>query len=54
MGFLPNQNEKLILLYNHHLNELSKMLGSEDLANILKPLTEILYWRRKPTFVSTQ
>ncbi len=44
-------NQKLIDLYDHHLAELEKLLvGQEkDLIPNLKPLTEILYWRRKPS-----
>lgn len=43
-------NRGLIDLYEHHLRELEKQLiGSEkQLIEKLKPLTEILYWRRKP------
>lgn len=44
-------NQGLIDLYFHHLSELEKQLvGSEkQLVEKLKPLTEILYWRRKPS-----
>lgn len=44
-------NSKLIDLYNHHLENLDKMLKPEQKALIknLKPLTEVLYWRRKPS-----
>ena len=43
-------NSKLIDLYKHHLSNLEKMLNSteRDLIKNLSPLTEILYWRRKP------
>lgn len=41
-------NLKLIDLYEHHLQQLNLSLKSEDLIKALKPLTEILYWRRKP------
>lgn len=43
-------NVKLIDLYNHHLDNLDKKLGNDQkkLIQNLKPLTEILYWRRKP------
>ena len=43
-------NTKLIDLYSHHLATLEKILkGSEKkLIKNLTPLTEILYWRRKP------
>ncbi|MBC7421611.1 MAG: polyprenyl synthetase family protein [Bdellovibrio sp.] len=43
-------NTKLIELYEHHLTTLEQMLkGKEkDLIKNLAPLTEILYWRRKP------
>jgi octaprenyl-diphosphate synthase len=45
-----NINSKLIELYQHHLQTLEKMLvGPEkNLIKNLAPLTEILYWRRKP------
>ncbi|MEQ1723583.1 MAG: polyprenyl synthetase family protein [Pseudobdellovibrio sp.] len=44
-------NIKLIDLYNHHLENLDKILVGNEKALIknLKPLTEILYWRRKPS-----
>ncbi len=43
-------NIKLIEIYDHHLANLDQLLiGSEKaLIQNLKPLTEILYWRRKP------
>lgn len=43
-------NQKLIDLYDHHLENLDKMLNADQkkLISNLKPLTEILYWRRKP------
>ena len=44
-------NQGLIDLYEHHLERLKKYLkpDEEKLLNQLKPLTEILYWRRKPS-----
>lgn len=44
-------NRGLIDLYEHHLTELEKLLVGPEKALItqLKPLTEILYWRRKPS-----
>lgn len=43
-------NVKLIDLYSHHLESLEKLLmGNEKvLIGNLRPLTEILYWRRRP------
>lgn len=44
-------NTDLINLYNHHLGSLEKELRTDSektLIKNLKPLTEILYWRRKP------
>ena len=41
-------NSKLIDLYLHLLSELEKMTTKSELTQNLKPLTEILYWRRKP------
>lgn len=41
-------NEKLIELYNHHLVQLEKKVQKPELVKSLKPLTEVLYWRRKP------
>ena len=44
-------NVKLIDLYAHHLESLEKHLTPDEkklMAN-LRPLTEILYWRRKPS-----
>lgn len=45
-----NINSALIDLYHHHLNELEKLINPEqkDLIVHLRPLTEFLYWRRKP------
>ena len=44
-------NVKLIDLYAHHLENLEKHLTQDEkkLAANLRPLTEILYWRRKPS-----
>ncbi len=44
-------NVKLIDLYSHHLENLAKLLPAEQqkLIQNLKPLTEVLYWRRKPS-----
>ena len=44
-------NEDLILLYRHHLSRLTEMLqvNEQGLVPELRPLTEILYWRRKPS-----
>ncbi|MGZ3780400.1 MAG: polyprenyl synthetase family protein [Pseudobdellovibrionaceae bacterium] len=43
-------NKALIQMYNHHLERLKTYLkpGEEKLIEQLRPLTEILYWRRKP------
>ena len=41
-------NEKMIQLYDHHLVQLEKKIQKPELIKSLKPLTEILYWRRKP------
>lgn len=45
-----DMNRGLIDLYEHHLFELEKLLAESEKPLIakLKPLTEILYWRRKP------
>jgi octaprenyl-diphosphate synthase len=44
-------NRKLIDLYDHHLENLKKWLKADQqkLITNLKPLTEVLYWRRKPS-----
>lgn len=44
-------NVKLIDLYAHHLANLEKHLKADEkkLISYLKPLTEVLYWRRKPS-----
>lgn len=44
-------NLGLIDLYHHHLRALPQFLEKENLKLIhhLQPLTEILYWRRKPS-----
>lgn len=44
-------NKGLIKMYDHHLERLKKHLkpGEEKLIDQLRPLTEILYWRRKPS-----
>lgn len=41
-------NEKMIQLYDHHLVQLENKIQKPELIKSLKPLTEILYWRRKP------
>lgn len=43
-------NKHLIQMYNHHLERLATHLSGSELKLIdhLRPLTEILYWRRKP------
>lgn len=43
-------NKNLIRTYDHHLERLKTHLkpGEEKLIDHLRPLTEILYWRRKP------
>ncbi|WP_415062256.1 polyprenyl synthetase family protein [Bdellovibrio sp.] len=44
-------NKGLIQMYNHHLERLKSFMrpGEENLIEQLRPLTEILYWRRKPS-----
>lgn len=44
-------NKGLIKIYDHHLERLKKHLqpGEEKMIEQLRPLTEILYWRRKPS-----
>jgi octaprenyl-diphosphate synthase len=44
------KNIFLIQLYQHHLNNLGHFLSDSEksLLKDLEPLTEILYWRRKP------
>lgn len=45
-------NGDLIRLYEHHLANLEKLLTDDHertLIRDLRPLTEILYWRRKPS-----
>lgn len=44
-------NSKLIDLYAHHLQRLQSFLqpGEQSLIKNLHPLTEILYWRRRPS-----
>ena len=44
-------NSQLIAVYHHHLQTLAKMLApsQQDLIAQLKPLTDLLYWRKKPT-----
>jgi len=41
-------NIKMIELYEHHLVQLDNQLKMPDLIKSLRPLTEVLYWRRKP------
>ncbi len=45
------KNMFLIDLYQHHLQNLERFLSEEEkpLLKQLQPLTEILYWRRKPS-----
>lgn len=44
-------NQKQIELYHHLLESLSAMLSDQEKALIgdLKPLTDLLYWRKKPS-----
>lgn len=44
-------NEKMIQLYHHLLAQLQSILKPTEIVIIqnLKPLTDLLYWRRKPT-----
>lgn len=44
-------NKSLISMYEHHLQRLARLLrpGEEKLIQQLRPLTEVLYWRRKPS-----
>jgi octaprenyl-diphosphate synthase len=44
-------NEKLIRLYFHHLDRLQAYLSpdEEKLLTYLQPLTDLLYWRKKPS-----
>lgn len=44
------QNSKLIDLYQHHLQRLEPKLNrnEKELLKNLQPLTDILYWRKKP------
>lgn len=45
------ENEKLISLYFHYMDRLKTHLkpGEEKLLTYLKPLMDILYWRKKPS-----
>lgn len=45
------KNRFLIDLYQHHLKTIETFLSPEErnLIKKLEPLTEVLYWRRKPT-----
>jgi octaprenyl-diphosphate synthase len=40
-------NQKKIDLYQHHVNTLERKVGA-DLARQMRPLTNILYWRKAP------
>jgi octaprenyl-diphosphate synthase len=44
-------NEQLIRLFFHHMERLKVHLkpGEEKLLNYLDPLTDLLYWRKKPS-----
>jgi octaprenyl-diphosphate synthase len=44
-------NTELINIYQHHIQTLQKTLGPSgtELCKHLAPLTDILYWRKKPT-----
>lgn len=48
VSLFDEANAKLISLYEHDLVELERLLKKPDLIKSLKPLTEVLYWRRKP------
>ncbi len=44
-------NSQLIAVYQHHLQTLDKMLAPKEkcLIQEIQPLTDILYWRKKPS-----
>lgn len=46
-----HMNQQLIAVYQHHLQSLSKMLPADEQSLIqeIRPLTDILYWRKKPS-----
>ncbi len=51
LAAFDEMNKGLIAQYDHHLERLKTYLkpGEEKLIDQLRPLTEILYWRRKPS-----
>ncbi len=53
-GF-DEKNTFLIQVYQHHLKNLKELLKESELGLVeeLGPLTEILYWRRKPKSTSS-
>lgn len=44
-------NSQLIGIYQHHIESLKKLLGENEqsLPRRLQPLTDLLYWRKKPS-----
>ncbi len=44
-------NQELISMYQHHLRQLEEKLnpGERPLIKVLSPLTDLLYWRKKPS-----
>lgn len=47
LGEFDQINQKKIDLYQHHVQTLDKKLGAE-LAAQMRPLTDVLYWRKRP------
>lgn len=42
-------NLRLIALYQHHVQSLPLKDSQKNLQQVLRPLTDILYWRKKPS-----
>ena len=44
-------NQDLIAMYHHHLQQLGTFLDADEkvLLQFLQPLTDLLYWRKKPS-----
>ncbi|MES3036718.1 MAG: polyprenyl synthetase family protein [Bdellovibrionota bacterium] len=42
-------NSAMIQLYHHYLSEVSKLISQPELIRELAKLTDVLYWRKKPS-----
>lgn len=51
LASFDEMNKEMIQLYHHHLDNLQKLLPADEqiLVGKLRPLTDLLYWRKRPS-----